>query len=142
MQGNGCVSKGSELFIIWEFPKIGDPYFGVVIIGILPFRVLHRVPHFRKLPYQYLEVPFWGSCIGSYKGIPKRNYYGAYGYIEFMVEWSQGFRVWLFGIRALTVSLQRSKRAGNTCEGKAAAGAQKQSKVPEGHRHRGCQLKH
>ena len=24
----------------WEFPKIGDPYFGVLIIGILPFRVL------------------------------------------------------------------------------------------------------
>ena len=25
----------------WEFPKIGDPYFGVLIIGILPFRVLY-----------------------------------------------------------------------------------------------------
>ena len=26
---------------IWKFPKIGDPYFGVLIIGILPFRVLY-----------------------------------------------------------------------------------------------------
>ena len=26
---------------IWEFPKIGDPYFGVLIIGILSFRVLY-----------------------------------------------------------------------------------------------------
>ena len=60
MQGNGCVSKGSELFIIWEFPKIGDPYFGVVIIGILPFRVLHRVPHFSEAP---IPVP-GGSFLG------------------------------------------------------------------------------
>ena len=28
-------------FLIREFPKIGDPYFGVVIVGILPFRVLY-----------------------------------------------------------------------------------------------------
>ena len=27
--------------LTWEFPKIGDPYFGVLIIGILPFRVLY-----------------------------------------------------------------------------------------------------
>ena len=30
----------------WEFPKIGVPYFGVLIIRILLF----RVPYFRKLP--------------------------------------------------------------------------------------------
>ena len=35
---------------MWEFPKIGDPYFGVLIIGILPFRVLYQGPLFRKLP--------------------------------------------------------------------------------------------
>ena len=27
-----------------------------------------------------MVVPFWGSYIESYQGIPKRNYYGAYGY--------------------------------------------------------------
>ena len=25
-------------------------------------------------------VPFLGSCLESYKVIPKRNYYGAFGY--------------------------------------------------------------
>ena len=27
-----------------------------------------------------MVVPFWGSYLESYKVIPKRNYYGAYGY--------------------------------------------------------------
>ena len=31
--------------IKWEFPKIGVPYFGVLII-----RIYIRVPYFRKLP--------------------------------------------------------------------------------------------
>ena len=26
-----------------------------------------------------IVVPFWGSYVASYKVIPKRNYYGAYG---------------------------------------------------------------
>ena len=43
--------------MIWEFPKIGDP----------------NIPRGSKV------VPFWGSYIESYKVIPTRNYYGAYG---------------------------------------------------------------
>ena len=36
-----CV--GLKLFrhLIWEFPKMGVPYFGVLIIRILLFRVLY-----------------------------------------------------------------------------------------------------
>ena len=26
-----------------------------------------------------IVVPFWGSYVESYKAVPKRNYYGAYG---------------------------------------------------------------
>ena len=33
------------------------------------------------LPRGSKVVPFWGSYIESYKVIPKRNYYGAYGYL-------------------------------------------------------------
>ena len=32
---------GFRLLVIWEFPKIRVPYFGVLIIGILLFRVLY-----------------------------------------------------------------------------------------------------
>ena len=39
-------------------------------------------------------VPFWGSYLESYKGIPKRNYYGASGYSEQVgVIRGLGFRV-------------------------------------------------
>ena len=31
------------------------------------------------LPIGLIVVPFWGSYVESYKVIPKRNYYGAYG---------------------------------------------------------------
>ena len=31
------------------------------------------------LPRGSIVVPFWGSYIESYKAIPKRNYYGAFG---------------------------------------------------------------
>ena len=42
-----------------SFRKLGDPYFGVLIIRILVFRVLYqRVPYFRKLPYGPNELPF------------------------------------------------------------------------------------
>ena len=38
----GSVSLGIWLMInIWEFPKIGVPYLGVLIIRILLFRVLY-----------------------------------------------------------------------------------------------------
>ena len=30
----------------------------------------------------FLGVPFWGSYIESYRAIPKRNYYGASGYLQ------------------------------------------------------------
>ena len=33
----------------WEFPKLGVPYFGVLIRRILLFRYYIRVPYFRKL---------------------------------------------------------------------------------------------
>ena len=29
-----------------------------------------------------MVVPFWASYLESYKVIPKRNYYGAYGYMQ------------------------------------------------------------
>ena len=31
------------------------------------------------IPIGHKVVPFWGSYLDSYKVIPKRNYYGAYG---------------------------------------------------------------
>ena len=34
-----------------------------------------------KLPIGPIVVPFWGSYLESYKVIPRRNYYGASGYI-------------------------------------------------------------
>ena len=40
-EGGTCKALFEGLWRpIWEFPKIADPYFGVLIIGILPFRVL------------------------------------------------------------------------------------------------------
>ena len=33
----------------------------------------------QALPIGPKVVPFWGSYVESYKVIPKRNYYGAYG---------------------------------------------------------------
>ena len=41
--------------LIWEFPKIRAPYFGVLIIRTLLFRVLIRVPYNRKFPYSSLN---------------------------------------------------------------------------------------
>ena len=35
---------------IWEFPKIGVPYFGVLIIRILLFRVVCEGPLFSETP--------------------------------------------------------------------------------------------
>ena len=35
---------------IWEFPKTGVPYLGVLIIRILLFRVLHSCPLFSETP--------------------------------------------------------------------------------------------
>ena len=34
---------------------------------------------FKKVPVGSIVVPFGGSYLESYKVIPKRNYYGAYG---------------------------------------------------------------
>ena len=36
--------------MIWEFPKIGVPYFGVLIIRILLCRVLYSGPQFSETP--------------------------------------------------------------------------------------------
>ena len=33
-----------------------------------------------KIPKGSIIVPFCDLYLGSYKGIPKRNYFGAYGY--------------------------------------------------------------
>ena len=33
----------------------------------------------KGVPIGSIVVPFWGSYLGSYKVIPKRNYFGAYG---------------------------------------------------------------
>ena len=39
--GFGDLGLGDQVRAIWEFPKIGVPYFGVLIIRILLFRVLY-----------------------------------------------------------------------------------------------------
>ena len=36
------------------------------------------------VPRGSIVVPFWGSYLESYKAIPKRNYYGASGYLAFL----------------------------------------------------------
>ena len=33
-----------------------------------------------EFTHRPMVVPFWGSYLESYTVIPKRNYYGAYGY--------------------------------------------------------------
>ena len=40
-------------FVTWDFPKIrGYPYFGVLIIRILLFRVLYEGPQFSQIAYK------------------------------------------------------------------------------------------
>ena len=53
-----CLTAAARLSLkekrltMWDFPKIGVPYFGVLITRILLFRVLYiRVPYFRKPPF-------------------------------------------------------------------------------------------
>ena len=52
---------------MWEFPKIrGVPYFGVLIIRILLFRVLDVVPLFSEIPMygpEYSRSPKVGNPI-------------------------------------------------------------------------------
>ena len=36
-------TQADKTDMIWEFPKIGIPYIGVIIIRILPFRVLYYI---------------------------------------------------------------------------------------------------
>ena len=46
-----------------------------------------------NLPRGSIVVLFWGSYIESYKVIPKRNYYGAFGYSDKMgIYQAQGLR--------------------------------------------------
>ena len=45
----------------------------------LGFRVSGLGVHVWGLPIVSMVVPFCGSYLGSYKVVPKRNYYGAYG---------------------------------------------------------------
>ena len=40
--------------VIWEFPKIREPYFGVLIIRILLFEVLYQGPLFSETPISTL----------------------------------------------------------------------------------------
>ena len=66
----GWFSKLGSLFgsLIREFPKIrgtGVPYFGVLIMRILPFRVLYQVALFSETP-PYNAAPY-------YLGYPKRR---------------------------------------------------------------------
>ena len=50
-----------------------------LVIHGLSFRGCKCVqpPGLEALPRGPTVVPFWGSYIGSYKVMPKRNYYGA-----------------------------------------------------------------
>ena len=50
---------------IWEFPKIGVPYLGVLIIRILLFRVLYQGPLFSETPI-YIDYAN-GPCMPSGK---------------------------------------------------------------------------
>ena len=46
------------VFQIWEFPKIGVPYFGVLLIGIHYLGCYLRFAQIRKLPYNIdIESP-------------------------------------------------------------------------------------
>ena len=45
-QGPAANAKSQK----WEFPRIGVPYFGVLIIRILQFRVLYSGPLFSETP--------------------------------------------------------------------------------------------
>ena len=51
------TSPSSALTFIWEFPKIGVPHFGVLIIGSYYLGYYIRVPYFRKLPYRVQSFP-------------------------------------------------------------------------------------
>ena len=42
--------RGVSGCLTWEFPKIGEPYLGVLIIRILLFRVLYWGPLFSETP--------------------------------------------------------------------------------------------
>ena len=48
-------------------PDVGEPYFGVLIIRILLFRVLYWGPLFRKLAYSVRERK--GECGGFEAGL-------------------------------------------------------------------------
>ena len=54
LRGLGCMEKGLGLgflqISLWEFPKLGVPYFGVLIIRILLFVVLYWGPPFSETP--------------------------------------------------------------------------------------------
>ena len=57
-------SQRLRLVSIWEFPTIRGTLFGVLVIRILVFWVLKRVPHFRKLPFAFLSEELnclWGD---------------------------------------------------------------------------------
>ena len=61
MQQGSPPRKLGLLGLVWGFPKIGVPYFGVLIVRVLLFDYLGyhiRVPYFRKLPCG-------GSCIAT-----------------------------------------------------------------------------
>ena len=47
------VHQSKFLEIYGSFRKLGVPNFGVLIMGILLFRVLYQAPLLRKLPYGF-----------------------------------------------------------------------------------------
>ena len=53
------------LLQIWEFPKIRGPSFGVLIIGILLFRIMFYGPLFSETPI-YQVVGYNTGFIGAF----------------------------------------------------------------------------
>ena len=63
-----------------ETPEATEWFFGLAFTC----RALGRISFYleAQLPRGSIVVPFGGSYFKSYKGIPKRNYYGASGYLQ------------------------------------------------------------
>ena len=70
----GCIGPPEQA---WQLP---------LLLASRPQRVSFPATYGRfillRIPIGSKVVPFCGSYLGSYKVIPKRNYFGAYGYLR------------------------------------------------------------
>ena len=87
---------GSEA-VTWEFPKIGVPYFGVLIIRILLFRVLYLGPLFSETPtfpetVQSHCVRLWSLVLRPVKSLNTTRVYTPHMQIPEVTRGALGFR--------------------------------------------------